>query len=175
MSFDAPGNLLGRGIEPFLAYTAHLFAAAERCFDAMPTEKLVTATHAGVLVLTPLGEALAYFASVTKPLWQIVQALGSELSRIQLAAPCMEPLEVRLVPILRSSATFPLSGRSWSAGQHRDTVRSQIEHLERLQWAATSTAMDKIRQAARDHDREAVRGSIKSGTATDKVRRSAKP
>ena len=173
--FDDGGNMLGRGIEPFLAYTSHVLTAAEVCFDAMPTEKLVTETTAGDLVLTPLGEALAYFAAVTGPLWRITQALESELTRIQLAAPYMEPLKPRLRPILRSSAAFPLSGRSWPTKQHEDTVRSQIEHLERLQWADTSTAMDNIRQAARDHAREAVRGSIASGLATDKVRRSAKP
>ena len=173
--FDDGSNMLGRGIEPFLAYTAHMLTAAEVCFEAMPTEKLVTETTAGDLVLTPLGEALAYFASVTGPLWQITQALESELSRIQLAAPYMEPLKPRLRPILRSSAAFPLSGRDWPSKQHENTVRDQIEHLERLQWTATSTAMDKVRQAARDHARESVRTSIESGTATDKVRRSAEP
>ena len=173
--FDEGGNMLGRGIEPFLAYTSHVLTAAKVCFDAMPTEKLVTETTAGDLVLTPLGEALAYFASVTGPLWQVTQALESELTRIQLAAPYLEPLKIRVRPILRSSAAFPLSGRDWPSKQHEDTVRNQIEHLERLQWTATSTAMDKVRQAARDHAREAVRTSIESGIATDKVRRLAKP
>ena len=42
--FDHRNNMPEHGIEPFLAYTSQMRAAAKKCYEAMPAENLVTAS-----------------------------------------------------------------------------------------------------------------------------------